>query len=67
MAAACELHMIDDIARKLKVPLILIQAAHPKFTSFKEKRAAVEIVGWSEQELGQAIERHAKKNKIIKD
>ncbi len=56
-----------DIARKLKVPLILIQAAHPKFTSFKEKRAAVEIVGWSEQELGEAIERHAKKNKIIKD
>ncbi len=56
-----------DIARKLKVPLILIQAAHPKFTSFKEKRAAVEIVGWTEQELGQAIERHAKKNKIIKD
>ncbi len=55
-----------DAARKLKVPLVLIQAADPKFTSYKEKRAATAIVGWNEMELGEAIERVAKKNRIIK-
>ena len=55
-----------DAARKLKVPLVLIQAADPKFTSYKEKRAADVIVGWNETELGEAIEKVAKKNKIIK-
>ena len=55
-----------DAARKLKVPLILIEAADPKFTSFKEKRAAAAVVGWNDTELCQAIEKLAKKNKIIK-
>ncbi len=55
-----------DAARKLKVPLVLIQAADPKFTSYKEKRAADMIVGWNETELGEAIEKVAKKNKVIK-
>ena len=53
-----------DAARKLKVPLILIEAADPKYTSFKEKRAAVKTVGWDDMALGEAIEECALKRKV---
>ncbi|WAW10951.1 TIR domain-containing protein [Oxalobacter vibrioformis] len=45
-----------DTAKKLKKPVILVEAADPKHTSSKEKRAAVKIVKWDVQELGEAIE-----------
>jgi hypothetical protein len=45
-----------DTAKKLKKPVILIQAADPKHTSSKEKRVAKKIVKWDVQELGEAIE-----------
>lgn len=45
-----------DIARKLKKPVILVEAADPKHTSSKEKRIAKKIVKWDTQALGEAIE-----------
>lgn len=52
-----------DIAKKLGIPLILVEAADPKHTSHKEKRAAVEIVKWDAMQLGDAIVKHAKLRK----
>lgn len=45
-----------DIAKKLKKPVILVEAADPKHTSAKEKRNAQKIVKWDAKELGEAIE-----------
>ncbi|MDR0933715.1 MAG: TIR domain-containing protein [Burkholderiaceae bacterium] len=45
-----------DIAKKLKKPVILVEAAAKKHTSGKEKRAAKKIVKWDAKELGEAIE-----------
>lgn len=45
-----------DIARKLKKPVILVEAADPKHTSAREKREARKIVKWDTQALGEAIE-----------
>ncbi|MCL1886465.1 MAG: TIR domain-containing protein [Betaproteobacteria bacterium] len=45
-----------DIAKKLKKPVILVEAADPKHTTDKEKRAAKKIVKWDFKELGEAIE-----------
>ncbi len=56
-----------DASKKLKVPLILVQAADPRYTSYKEKRAANAIIDWDDVALGEAIEQFAKKSKIIAD
>lgn len=52
-----------DAAKKLKIPVILVEAVNPKHTNFKEKRAAVATVKWDVQELGDAIVKHAKMKK----
>lgn len=49
-----------DAAKKLKIPVILVEAVSPKHTNFKEKRAACATVKWDVQELGDAIVKHAK-------
>jgi len=45
-----------DTAKKLKKPIILVEAAAAKHTSAKEKRSAKKIVKWDTKELGEAIE-----------
>ena len=45
-----------DIAKKLKKPVILVEAAAAKHTTAKERRAAKKIVKWDAKELGEAIE-----------
>ena len=35
-----------DAAKKLKIPVILVEAVSPKHTNFKEKRAACATVKW---------------------
>ena len=52
-----------DAAKKLKIPVILVEAVSPKHTNFKEKRAACATVKWDVQELGDAIVKHAKMKK----
>ena len=52
-----------DAAKKLGIPVILVEAADPKHTSHKEKRAAAEIVKWDAMQLGDAIVRHARLRK----
>lgn len=52
-----------DAAKKLGIPVILVEAADPKHTSHKEKRAAAEIVKWDAMQLGDAIVRHARPRK----
>ncbi len=49
-----------DAAKKLKIPVILVEAVSPKHTNFKEKRAAVATVKWDVKELGDAIVQHAR-------
>lgn len=45
-----------DIAKKLKKPVVLVEAAAPKYTSAREKREAKKIVKWDAQALGEAIQ-----------
>lgn len=45
-----------DIAKKLKKPVVLVEAAAPKHTAAREKREAKKIVKWDAQALGEAIE-----------
>ena len=52
-----------DTAKKLGIPVILVDAVDPKYTSHKEKRAAAEIVKWDAMQLGDAIVRHARLKK----
>ncbi len=52
-----------ETAKKLKIPVILVEAVDPKHTNFKEKRAAVATVKWDVKELGDAIVKHAKMKK----
>ena len=52
-----------DAAKKLKIPVILVEAVSPKHTNFKEKRAACATVKWDVQELGDAIVKHEKMKK----
>ncbi len=52
-----------DAAKKLGIPVILVDAVDPKYTSHKEKRAAAEIVKWDAMQLGDAIVRHARSGK----
>ena len=52
-----------DAAKKLKIPVILVEAVNPKHTNFKEKRVASATVKWNVQELGDAIVQHAKLKK----
>ncbi len=49
-----------DAAKKLDIPVILVEAVNSKHTSHKERRAAAEIVKWDAIQLGDAIVRHAK-------
>lgn len=49
-----------EAAKKLKLPVILVEAVDPKHTSHKEKRAAAEIVKWDAMQLGDAIVKHAR-------
>ena len=52
-----------DIAKKLKLPVILVEAVDPRHTSHKEKRAATQIVKWDASQLGKAIVRYARYKK----
>ena len=52
-----------DAAKAMNIPVIVVEAADPKYTSHQEKRAAVAKIGWSDTELGDAIVKFAKKNK----
>lgn len=55
-----------DAAKKLGLPIILVEAVDPKHTSHKEKRAAVEIVNWDATQLGDAIVKYARPGKVLK-
>lgn len=52
-----------DAAKKLGIPVILVEAVDPKHTSHKEKRAAAEIVKWDAMQLGDAIVKHTRPEK----
>lgn len=55
-----------DAAKKLGLPVILVEAVDPKHTSHKEKRAAAEIVKWDAMQLGDAIVKHVRPGKVLK-
>lgn len=44
-----------DTAKKLKIPVVLVEAASAKHTAPKEKRMATKIVKWDFTEVGKAI------------
>ena len=52
-----------DYIKKLKLPVILVEAVDPRHTSHKEKRAATQIVKWDASQLGNAIVRYARYKK----
>ena len=55
-----------DTAKKLKIPVILVEAVNPKHTNYREKRAAVATVKWDFKELGDTIVKIAKLPKTKK-